>query len=275
MFEIEIPQKHAVETETTSSKGNQRKWSLDGWWYKADSLGYEGLAEVVVSRILSHSNLEGITEYEPGMILYNGKRYRGCRSRNFIRESERLITLERLHRIYTGAGLAGKLAKIRDVGERVEYATAFVKKTAHLELFGAYLTKILETDAFFLNEDRHTNNIAVIYDETTMQYRLSPFFDMGLSLFADTKEAYPFSKKTEDCMREITAKPFSRDFDEQLDAANERNGDFLRIGLSVKDIEDIVREAGQEAGYEEYAIERIVTTLRMQAAKYTYMLGDN
>lgn len=26
MFEIEIPQKHAVETETTSSKGNQRIW---------------------------------------------------------------------------------------------------------------------------------------------------------------------------------------------------------------------------------------------------------
>lgn len=39
-------------------------------------------------------------------------------------------------------------------------------------------------------------------------------------------------------MREITAKPFSRDFDEQLDAANERNVDNLSgFDKNVQNIE--------------------------------------
>ena len=50
---------------------------------------------------------------------------------------------------------------------------------------------MLEIDAFFLNEDRHTNNIAVIYQEGTQQYALSPLFDQGLCLLADVKMDYP------------------------------------------------------------------------------------
>lgn len=42
-----------------------------------------------------------------------------------------------------------------------------------LKDFGVYLTKILEMDVFFLNEDRHTNNIAVIYDERVYSRRRS------------------------------------------------------------------------------------------------------
>ena len=40
-----------------SSKGNQLKWKRDGIWYKADYTGYEGLAECVVSYLLSKSSL--------------------------------------------------------------------------------------------------------------------------------------------------------------------------------------------------------------------------
>jgi hypothetical protein len=37
------------ENGRQSSKGNQLKWESKGIWYKADYLGYEGLAECVVS----------------------------------------------------------------------------------------------------------------------------------------------------------------------------------------------------------------------------------
>ena len=59
------------------------------------------------------------------------------------------------------------------------------------------LAKLLEIDAFFLNEDRHANNIALLYNSRSGEYRLCPFFDMGLSLFADTFDSFPLSDKFE------------------------------------------------------------------------------
>ena len=41
-----------------SSKGNQLKFVRDGIWYKADYLGYEGLAEYTVSKLLALSDLK-------------------------------------------------------------------------------------------------------------------------------------------------------------------------------------------------------------------------
>ena len=41
-----------------SSKGNQLKWENEGIWYKADYMGYEGLVEYVVSRLLEKSSLK-------------------------------------------------------------------------------------------------------------------------------------------------------------------------------------------------------------------------
>ena len=38
-----------------TSKGDQRKWKVDGIWYKADYIVYESLAEVLVSRLLKQS----------------------------------------------------------------------------------------------------------------------------------------------------------------------------------------------------------------------------
>ena len=40
-----------------TSKGDQPKWQLKGKWYKADHMGYESLAEVVVSQLLKQSNV--------------------------------------------------------------------------------------------------------------------------------------------------------------------------------------------------------------------------
>lgn len=53
---------------------------------------------------------------------------------------------------------------------------------------------MLEIDAFFLNEDRHTNNIAVQYNAADDTYALCPLFDNGLSLLADTNMDFPWKE---------------------------------------------------------------------------------
>lgn len=254
-----------------SSKGNQLKWLEDGWWYKADAFGYEGLAEVVVSRLLKKSSIRNTVDYEPVRIRYRGAEYRGCRSRNFKGEKEELIPLERLARSYTGFSLAGQLARIADVTERICYTEELVRNITGLEDFGSYLAAMLEIDAFFLNEDRHTNNIAVLYHSQTKEYRLCPFFDMGLSLFSDTREAYPLGKDFYACRKDIHAKPFERDFDEQLDAANLLYGSCLKFSFPAN---RIVENAGELAGYTQEELARVREVLRYQAGKYQYLFAD-
>ena len=55
---IELFEKDIKTTDRKSSKGNQLKFERDGVWYKADNLGYEGLAECVVSDLLHKSSLQ-------------------------------------------------------------------------------------------------------------------------------------------------------------------------------------------------------------------------
>lgn len=274
MQQIEVFGETIETGHAHSSKGNQLKWEQDGWWYKADAFGYESLAEVVVSRLLAASNLTGLVEYEPVMIRYKGCEYRGCRSRNFRREKEELIPLERLARGYTGFGLAKQLAHITEVKERIRYVEELVRNVTGIEDFGVYLAKMLELDAFFLNEDRHTNNIALLYDTEQKEYRLCPFFDMGLSLFSDTREVYPFEKSISVCRDEICAKPFHRDFDEQLDAANELYGCHLKFAFPANRITNVAETALADAeadGYRREEISRVIGVLRYQAGKYQYM----
>lgn len=267
MEEIEFGMKPQETGTFHSSKGNQMKWFWEGFWYKADGLGYESLSEVVCSRILLHSSIPGITLYEPVSIRYEGKWYRGCRSGNFKKPEEVLIPIERLYRSYTGGSLAEDIMKITEISARIRFVAEFVTRATGLERFGAYLTAMLEMDAFFLNEDRHTNNIAVLYNEKDKTYRLCPYFDMGMSLCADTHGDYPSDKDCLWCMEQVKAKPFSRDFDEQMDAANELYGRHLRFDITSKQMVQIAEEL-KDDGYEEYEISRVVGIIRQQARKY-------
>lgn len=287
MLTVEMRQDNFIYTTTHSSKGNQLKWEQDGWWYKADEFGYESLAEVVTSSLLMHSNIEDAAVYEPVLIVYEGKEYRGCRSRNFRDAREEIITLERFIRAYTGTGLAKQLARIYDVKERICFTEEFVRNITGINDFGVYLTKLLEIDAFFFNEDRHTNNISLIYNVDTDAYRLSPFYDMGLSLFADTREEFSLEQDYFTCKEKIKAKPFSRDFDEQLDAANELYGCHLKFDFPANKITKVIDELKLQYllteedirerkinGYTQQEFQRVEETLRYQAAKYKYMFPN-
>ena len=263
-------QKQYIETGH-SSKGNQLKWKDGNTWYKADYMGYESLVETVVSRLLQFSNIDNHVIYEPVQIVYHEKEIKGCKSGNFLGEREELITLEKLFRQYTGMSLAKELAYFSETKKRIAYTVDHVVNYTGLKDFGIYLTKMLEMDAFFLNEDRHTNNIAVIYDMDEKSYRHCPYFDMGLSLFADVKGDFPFNKSLADCRRAIVAKPFSGAFDEQLDVANELYGSYLAFTVTKADMVKELSKYGHI--YEKEVMERVEEILRYQADKYSYMVG--
>lgn len=255
------------ETAGHSSKGNQLKWKDGDFWYKADYMGYEGLAEVVVAAALKESNCRDFAMYEPTCIHYRGNRFGGCRSRNFLGEQEELITAERLYRQFSGRSFASELAKIPEVKGRVNYFVENVEEITGLREFGPYLTMALEMDAFFLNEDRHTNNIAVIYRAEEDQYDYCPYFDHGLTLFSDTKQDFPLARDAGMCRKQIVAKPFSRDFDEQMDAAEELFGRqlkfFFDVDTFVKNLK-VFREI-----YGEDVCRRVETVIRQQTRKYS------
>ena len=84
-----------------------------------------------------------------------------------------------------------------------------------LQDFGAYLNKLLTIDAFFLNEDRHTHNIAVLMNEKE-EFAYCPIFDNGAGLLADTMMDFPLSEDVYTLMRQAQAKTICADFDEQL-----------------------------------------------------------
>lgn len=254
-----------------TSKGDQLKWKIDDIWYKADYMGYEGLSEVLVSSLLKKSSCPfSFVGYEPVTIEYDGKILQGCSSLNFLSENQILIPLEKLYRRYTGESLAIKLLEFIDVSERIQYLVDQVVEITGIRNFGEYLTAMLEIDSFFMNEDRHTNNIAVIYDEKAQQYLLSPFFDQGLCMFADINQDYPLDQLLEYCMGKIEAKPFSSSFDIQLDAAEDLYGTQIRFRFTFKDVQDELQKISKK--YPKEVSERIEQFMRIQMRKYSYLM---
>lgn len=261
-----------IETAQHSSKGNQLKWKCGEYWYKADHMGYEGLSEVVISSLLTYSEAEYYVQYEPVLIQYKGKDYIGCKSVNFLQEDEELVTIEHLFRQYTGKSLSKEMGKIVGVKNRILYMVEHVTEYTGLQNFGRHIQMLLAFDAFFLNEDRHTNNIAVIYKPEEERYRIAPVFDNGLALFSDTATDFPMSKAVEECIETVEAKPFSRNFEEQLDAAEELYGCNVMLRFGKKEVEDILTKCAEY--YQEDVIGRVRTVLHAQMRKYQYMMHD-
>lgn len=248
-----------------TSKGDQPKWQLNDRWYKADHMGYEALAEVVLSRLLQYSNAPDFVDYHPLWIQNEEKKIAGCVSKNFRGKDEMLIPLERLHRAYRGKGLASALAGMTDAQQRIGYTVDFVQKTTGLTDIGQYLTFLLELDGFFLNEDRHTNNLAVIRNEKTLEFRLCPIFDNGLALLSDQND-YPLGEDIYDCIAKVKAKPFDVDFDEQVDAAEALYGCQLKFMFNRQIVHDVLEELGEL--YPKEILHRVEWVIYEQMRKY-------
>lgn len=271
MRKIELTAASQVERMGHTSKGDQPKWQVGDIWYKADHMGYESLAEVLVSRMLAKSSLSNFVMYEPVMIQMDGRIFPGCASKNFRANNETLIPLERLHRAFKGDGLAKTAGHLPTVEERIRYAVDFVEQVTGLNSFGRYLATTFELDAFLLNEDRHTNNLAVIRNEDTEAFRLCPIFDNGLSLLSDIND-YPLTDDIYTCIDRVEAKPFSSSFDEQTEASTALYGSDLRLSFSTKDIASLLE--GMDEVYDQRTLLRVQSVLREQIRKHRYLFAN-
>lgn len=121
---IELFEQNIRKNDRQSSKGNQLKWENRGIWYKADYTGYEGLAEYMISHLLGYSTLsqKEFVLYDLEQIKYKSTVYNGVKSKNFLKDSWQIITLERLFKNVFNESLYKSVFRIADYGERMHFS---------------------------------------------------------------------------------------------------------------------------------------------------------
>ncbi|HAF26685.1 MAG TPA: hypothetical protein DCG85_05150 [Lachnospiraceae bacterium] len=265
---VELFENEIEEENRQSSKGNQLKFRRNDTWYKADYLGYEGLAEYVISKLLKKSTLspEEYVDYDLDEISYKSNIYKACKSTDFT-DGWELITLERLFKNTYGYGLNSIIYKTPDRSDRLKILTQQVERTTGIKDFGIYMSKLLTIDAFFLNEDRHTHNIAVL-TKGGNKFKLAPVFDNGAGLCSDTTMDYPMGLNPIDIIKTVRSKTFCDSFDEQLDIAEILYGDNLHFDFDYNDVTSIMDNADI---YDESVKKRVTTIIMQQRHKYTYL----
>ena len=269
---IELFEQDIKENGRPSSKGNQLKWENGGVWYKADYTGYEGLAEYVVSGLLSYSSLDNgeYVTYQTEKICYRHNDYLGCKSKNFLPEGWKLITLERMFQNMYGESLNKAIYSIRSYQERLCFLTEQTIRMTGLKEFGVYLSKLFTIDALFLNEDRHTHNIGVLLDDMG-EYHYCPYFDHGAALLSDTTMDYPMSGEIDKMADEVRSKTICQNFDEQLDIAEQLYGIQMQFFYNIEMIDDLLEK---ETFYPNEVKQRVKEILINQRRKYQYLFSS-
>ncbi len=265
---VELFKEEIRDDGRQSSKGNQLKFVRDNIWYKADYLGYEGLAEYTVSKLLGFSNLDKTeyVDYDLEQITYNGNVYNGCRSKDFT-DGWNLITLERLFKNVYGTGLNKVIYSVQNHEDRLKILVEQVERTTGLPDFGIYMNKMLTIDSIFLNEDRHTHNIAVLTNDKN-EFRLAPIFDNGAGLMSDTMMDFPMSLDVIHSIDKVKSKTFCDDFAEQVDIAEKLYGEQIHFSFGYNDVKAIVDRCEI---YDETVRERVIELVMQMRRRYEYL----
>ncbi len=135
---------------------------------------------------------------------------------------------------------------IGEISARLEYLVEQVERITGLRGFGKYMNKLLTVDAFFLNEDRHMHNIAVLMNGEGM-FDYCPIFDNGARLLANTS------------------------FDYSLDASEQGIWQSVKIFFHKKDVEKLLKSV---EGYGSDICSRVQIILFSQMDKYAYLFEN-
>lgn len=270
---VKLFEQNIRTNDRQSSKGNQLKWENEGIWYKADYTGYEGLAEYMISHLLKKSTLteNEFVCYNLEKIKYGTVIYNGVKSKNFLSEDWQIITLERLFRNFFGESLYKSLYRIPEHKERLQFLVQQVERMTGLRNFGIYINKLLTIDAFFLNEDRHTHNIAVLMNGKG-DYAYCPIFDNGAGLLSDTTMDYPLSGDVYALMDSVQSKTICGEFDEQLDISEALYKTNLKFQFTKKDVTELLADAKD---YSDESRNRVEMIIFAQMQKIYLFIFDN
>lgn len=184
--------------------GIQEKFIKNNNYIKVDSKNKnEGLSEEINSLLLSFSNLDFV-KYETKAIFIDKKdtSMNCCVSESFLKENERFETFRNV------IGFDGMLEYqlTNDINEQFDIIVDRVKDRTNMDCT-EYLIKTLSLDIITLNPDRHLNNLGVIKNENTLEYKLAPCFDNGLSLMANFS-LYPLDDDDEYNMYKVPMSTF-------------------------------------------------------------------
>lgn len=266
---IELFEQQIKTLDRQSSKGMQLKWRDKEYWYKSDYAGYEGLAEYLVSSLLTKSDLilDEFSLYSLEEIRYRKTVMNGCKVQNFLPTNWQMITLERLFKNYLGEGLNACIYRIPEEKERLRFIVEQTERFTDLKNFGMYMSKIITIDALFLNEERHSHNIAVLLDDQGI-FHLCPIFDNGAALLSDSTMDYPLHEEWLESIKHVKSKTFHRDFDVQLDIAEHLYGTNLHFEFTKKDVVDLLKNVEL---YPQDVKERVMNVILYQMDKYAYL----
>ncbi|MBO6109647.1 MAG: hypothetical protein J6P12_02085, partial [Methanobrevibacter sp.] len=142
-----------------------------------------------------------------------------------------------------------------------------VERVTGLKDFGIYMNKVLTIDAMFLNEDRHTHNLAVLTNDKG-DFKLSPIFDNGAGLMSDSTIEYPLTIEVINKISAVKSKTICDSFYEQLKASEKLYGNNLFFNYEHKQIKEIVDIA------DNYSIEikqRVIDLLLETKRRYNYL----
>ena len=159
------------------------------------------------------------------------------------------------------------LWKMDDAEQRLRFLEEQVERMTGLRGFGLYLNKLLTIDAIFLNEDRHTHNIAVLMNGAGM-FKYCPIFDNGLSLLSDLND-YPLTDDLYTCIERVQAKPFDSDHVEQVTAAEQLYGRQLTFSISHEELRSELNLLSE--AYSPDILQRAERVLLEQKRKHSWL----
>ena len=181
------------------NKDNQRKWFRDGIWYKADFLGYEGLAEYISSCLLGVSDIPSFIRYSLVCIQEADEQetnvFIGCMSHDFgtiITGDVIILQLPEKYNVWLNpTGTFADDLQVFCEGVELVFGVNVERNMRQMLCF----------DLIVGNEDRILRNFGL--QQTDTGFVFAPLFDHGLSLLADTK-----SPERVTSLSEISYRPF-------------------------------------------------------------------
>ena len=201
-----------------TTKGNQIKWFKGNRWIKADSMGYESIAEYLISLLEGYIKNFDYVKYDLCTVRETGtgnmRKYNCCVSDNFLTGNEYIVSAQRMIYSMLGTDKAKHLMIYTTGLDLLAHTIDICHKVTNLSVTSImrYFANICRLDALTLNEDRHLNNIAFVYNG--QGYRFAPIFDNGMGLLADL-QTFPLNRGIAVSMEAVRARPFSGDFIEQ------------------------------------------------------------
>lgn len=227
---------------STTSGGNQIKWVTNYndklIYIKSDDKGYESVSEALISEFCKY--IKGdfrYVDYYLCEIYEDGRHYYGCYSYNMLDDNESLVSFYRLFKLNN--------IKVQNYkgNDLLRLVISSIKKITDLDIT-ADLQKLINLDAITVNEDRHFNNIALIYKEHTGYTGLSSIFDNGMSLLSNIED-YPLSGKVGSLLLDVRSKPFTSSFTQQV-LLFERNPLIIDINGFLKNKNNDTADFGRD-----------------------------